>query len=285
MIAVLGASGQVGSAFARHFGVACLPVTRDMLDLSDIDAIAPWIASNRPDMVINCAAYTAVDAAESDPTTARRVNSAAVEALARACGSNGIGFVTFSTDYVFDGTKETAYVETDVPNPLNVYGQSKAEGERLALALYPSSLVIRTSWVLSATHRSFASTMIDLISDGPVRVVDDQRGHPTLVDDLVISVSEAITAGAAGILHITNAGETTWFALAREIADMAGLDAQRVTPCRSEELPRPAQRPRNSLLASERFRELGLAALPHYRPSLERIVRELAESQRPRISG
>jgi len=277
MIAVLGASGQLGSAFVRFLGDSCLPVTRNELDLADTDAIAPWIASAGPELVINCAAYTAVDAAESDPIQAGRVNGLAVQALAEASARSGARFVTFSTDYVFDGEKPTEYLESDLPNPLNVYGRTKLEGERLALSADPEALVVRTSWVMSATHDSFASRMLELISSGPVRVVDDQHGHPTLVDDLVVGVLEATNAGVMGVLHLANAGETTWFGLAREIAELAGLDAERVSPTSTSEFPRPARRPLNSVLGSERVDELMISPLPHYRSALEAAIRQLLE--------
>ena len=260
-----------------------MPITRDVLDLTETKAIAPWVGSVMPELVVNCAAYTAVDAAEADPATANRINALAVEALAKACASEGTGLVTFSTDYVFDGEKETEYLESDEPNPLNVYGRSKLEGERLALGNYPDALVVRTSWVLSGTHSSFASKMIDLVSQGPVRVVDDQRGRPTLADDLVVATIDAINAKVSGLLHLTNQGETTWFGLAREIATFAGLDPERISPCATSEFPTPAKRPLNSALGSERLTGLGMSPLPHYRSSLEAIVGEILESSPERI--
>jgi len=277
VIAVLGASGQLGSAFVRTLGSACLPVTRDELDLTDLDAIGPWMQSVKPEAVINCAAYTAVDAAETDVETARAVNALAVGALAESTAHHGAGLVTFSTDYVFDGEKETAYVESDGPHPLNVYGRTKLEGERLALRANPEILVIRTSWLLSGTHPNFASKMVELISKGPVRVVDDQRGCPTLVDDLVVATNSAIKTRTAGVLHLVNNGQTTWFGLAREIAEIAGLDPDAVSPCPSSEYPRPAKRPLNSVLESERLDELMISRLPHYRQSLETAIRQIWE--------
>lgn len=143
MIAVLGASGQLGSAFVRLLGDSCLPTTRTDLDLLEPNSIDPWVASVHPEILINCAAYTAVDAAEADPETARAVNAVAVGELARACRAVEARFITFSTDYVFDGEKDDGYVETDQPNPLNVYGQTKLEGERHALGANPATLVVR----------------------------------------------------------------------------------------------------------------------------------------------
>ncbi|MEX2653200.1 MAG: dTDP-4-dehydrorhamnose reductase [Acidimicrobiia bacterium] len=268
MIAVLGANGQLGSAFVRALNYSCHAVTREELDLADPEAIRPWVESEKPELVINCAAYTAVDAAETDAETARAVNALAVEALAAATARHGARLVTFSTDYVFDGEKETGYVESDLPNPLNVYGRTKLEGEQLALKANPDGLVIRTSWLLSATHRNFLTTMLAQLGD-EVSVVDDQRGRPTFVDDLVIATLEAVDTDASGILHLTNQGETTWFELAREIAVLAGLDPGLVRPISSSELARPAIRPANSVLDSERLDGLGIDELSPYRRALK----------------
>ena len=274
MIAVLGANGQLGSAFVRALGNSCLPVTRAGLDLIDVETIEPWMTSVRPDLVVNCAAYTAVDAAESDVETARTVNASAVGALADATTRHHVGLVTFSTDYVFDGEKETGYVESDEPNPLNVYGTTKLEGEQLALGANPNALVVRTSWLLSTTHRNFLTAILESLTKGDVSVVDDQRGRPTFVDDLVSATLEAVAADASGVLHLANQDETTWFGLAREIAQVAGFDPELVKPIRSSELDRPALRPSNSVLNSERLAGLGMEPLPELQPGLEEAVRD-----------
>lgn len=272
MIAVTGAKGQLGSAFVRHLGVDGLPVTRDDLDLTNVDSIGPWLESVRPALVINCAAYTAVDAAESDTHTARAINALAVGALAEASARLAIRFVTFSSDYVFDGEKKTGYVESDLPNPLNVYGSTKLEGEHLALDAHPGALVIRTSWLLSTTHRNFLTFMIDHLNEGEVAVVNDQRGRPTFVDDLVKGTLAAFDAGAAGILHLTNQGESTWYALAREIAQLSGHDPEQVKPTTSAALGRPANRPANSVLDSERLAIFELLPLPQWLTALQEAV-------------
>lgn len=275
MIAVLGASGQVGMALVELLGDRALPVTRDELDISQTSLIPVWVEENRPDVIINCAAYTAVDAAETNPSAAHAVNAVAVGELAKASHTVGARFVTFSTDYVFDGIKARPYVESDSPNPLSVYGQTKLAGERLALEANPDALVIRTSWVLSGTHSNFAATMIDLIRVGPVNVVDDQRGRPTIASDLAVSVVQCIDGDVAGIIHLTNRGEASWFELAREIAAVAGLDLDRVRPTTTESYLRPAPRPPNSLLDSERLETLAMDELPDYPDSLSRVVAEL----------
>ena len=280
MIAVLGANGQLGSAFMRLLGDAASPITRADLDLANTLAIQPWMNHLDPSLIINCAAYTAVDAAESDPETARLVNATAVGALARESARHHATFVTFSTDYVFDGSKQTGYVESDDPGPLSVYGVTKLEGEYLALEANPESLVIRTSWVLSGTHSNFATKMLDLIARGEVQVVDDQRGRPTIVDDLARTTMQCIDAKAIGILHLANQGVTTWFRLAQRIALLAGLDPDRITPSATEDVLRPARRPANSVLDSELLEILGIIPLPPYHESLAPLVERLRQSAR-----
>ncbi|MFO7299827.1 MAG: dTDP-4-dehydrorhamnose reductase [Actinomycetes bacterium] len=276
MIVVLGANGQLGSAFVRLLGREAIPVTRGDLDLADTGTIVPWLEHLRPDLVINCAAYTAVDQAEKDPDTARRVNATAVGELARGTAAIGARLVTFSTDYVFDGNKGRPYVESDPTSPINVYGSTKEEGERLALEADPQALVIRTSWVMSGTHQNFIRTILRLMHAGPVRVVDDQVGRPTFADDLAAGTMRVLDAGLTGIVHLTNAGQTTWWGLSREIAAMAGLEAE-VVPITTAESGRLAARPADSRLDSERLAAAGVASLPHYRESLERAVRQQLE--------
>ncbi len=276
MIVVTGVSGQLGSAFRRRLGDRARYLDEGDLDLTNVAAIRPTIEDLSPALVINCAAYTAVDEAEEDEETARLVNATAVGAMAEVSNDIGASLVTFSTDYVFDGTSERPYVESDETKPINAYGRTKLEGEQLALGANPETLVIRTSWLLSGTHPNFAATMLRLIAAGPVQVVDDQRGRPTFVDDLVAGTLDALEAGATGILHLANAGTTTWYDLAREIADLAGLDADRVQPATTDDFPWPARRPANSVLESVRLVELGLDPLPDYHESLDQTVAQLS---------
>lgn len=280
MIVITGPTGQLGTAFGQLLeGREVRAITEDELDFRYLDEIPKALAEVNPSLVINCAAYTAVDAAEEDVDTARLVNATAVGALASACDDLGARFVTFSTDYVFDGTKAGGYVESDQTNPQSVYGVTKLEGEQVALDNHPDALVVRTSWLLSGTHPNFASTMIKLIRNGPVKVVDDQRGRPTLADDLARITLDAIDREASGVLHLANEGVTTWFGLAREIAAIAGLDPERVTPCTTDEFPRPAPRPADSVLNSERAAGFGIEPMPPYGPGLEAAVLALMDSE------
>ncbi len=275
MILVTGAAGQLGVAFQRRLDESVLFLDRSQLDLAVPGAATEVIRGFQPSVVINCAAYTAVDRAESEESLATAINGAAVGEIAAACAGVGARFVTYSTDYVFDGTKPNPYVESDPTAPINAYGRSKLIGENRAIDANPESLIVRTSWVMSGTHRSFAAVMLDLIAEGDVTVVDDQRGRPTLVNDLVTATLETIDAGVTGILHLTNGGVTTWYELARTIASIADLDPDRVKPCPSADYPTAAARPLNSVLDSERLGEWGVSALPNFRAALEEAVREL----------
>jgi dTDP-4-dehydrorhamnose reductase len=278
LILVTGATGQLGTAFRKYLGDDARYFERSELDLAHPGEANAVIRGLRPDAVINCAAYTAVDRAESEEGMAYAVNASAVEEMAIATRDIGARFVTYSTDYVFDGSKPDPYVESDPTVPINAYGRTKLEGERMALAANADSLVIRTSWVMSGTHRNFAAVMLELMAKGDVTVVADQSGRPTLVDDLVVGTMDALGLGASGVLHMANSGSTTWYELARTIADIAGLDAGRVTPCSTADFPTVAARPLNSVLDSERLGRLGMTPMPDFHGSLEAAVAQLLSS-------
>ena len=281
MIVVTGVSGQLGTAFRRLLDGRDVRYLDEVeLDFENLEAIPKVMAALRPSLVINCAAYTAVDAAEEDEALARIVNATAVGELARASAEVGAQFVTFSTDDCLRGGMQPRNAVWDWTNPISAYGRTKLEGERLALAAHPGSLIVRTSWLLSGTHANFASTMLKLISRGPVKVVDDQRGRPTLADDLARVTLDAVDHGATGVVHLANEGPTTWYGLARDIAAIADLDVDRVAPCSTEEFPRPAPRPTNSILDTERVAGLGIEPMPHYRRGLYAKVEKLLKSER-----
>jgi dTDP-4-dehydrorhamnose reductase len=275
VIAVVGARGQLGTAFVGLLGEEAIALTRRQMDVTDRSVVQAVLMDLRPEAIINCSAYTAVDRAEDEPERARAVNAEAVRYLAQVAAELAVPFVTYSTDYVFDGTASDPYVESDPTDPINVYGETKHTGEQYAAAEYPASLIVRTSWVLSGTHPNFASTMIRLARQGPVRVVDDQRGRPTLADDLAIASLEALRSGATGVLHCANGPTVTWFDLARDCVTAAGLDPEIIEPCATSDFPTRAARPVNSALASERFDSIGLDPLPSYRVGLPNMVRRL----------
>ena len=278
-ILVTGAGGQVGhelvEAFADHEVTA---MDHAALDVSDRDTVLAAITAYRPDAVLHSAAWTAVDACESDPDRAFAVNALGTRHIAEAARTVGARVCTFSTDYVFDGTKADPYVETDTTNPQSVYGRSKLAGE-LELADDPDALVLRISWVCGAHGANMVKTILRLASQhDTLRFVDDQRGHPTFADDLAGMVRRLVVDERVGLFHVTNQGAVSWYEFAGAVLDAAGLDAARVEPITTADLdpPRPAPRPANSVLDNAALRLAGIPLLPHYRESLDRLVTTLS---------
>ena len=276
-VLLLGGSGQVGAALVKRLDQVTAPSRREF-DLAEAkpETVRQLIESTRPDAIINCAAYTAVDGAEVEAEVANILNGSAVGTLATIAGDSGIPFVTYSTDYVFDGQSNRPYVESSRTNPINAYGRSKLIGERLALEANSKTLVIRTSWVISATHPNFVATMLRLTGEGrSIRVVNDQHGSPTIASDLAVATIEALDLGARGVLHLTNQGATTWFDLANAAVREAALDPELLSPCTTAEYPTPAPRPAYSVLGSERAAEIGVSPLPRWQDSLPELVAQL----------
>ncbi|MGH8874815.1 MAG: dTDP-4-dehydrorhamnose reductase [Acidimicrobiia bacterium] len=271
MIAITGSTGQLGTAFRRLLPEAA-HLTRRHLDLGDPGSVGEALAGHRPELVINCAAYTAVDRAEDEEEAATVVNGEAVGAMAEWCASHHSKLVTFSTDYVFDGSGNRPYLESDPTDPINAYGRSKRLGEELVLAAHPDALVVRTSWVISGTHPNFVATMLRLAPERVLTVVDDQRGCPTVAADLAAATLRALEVGASGLLHLTNQGPTTWLGLARAALELAGIDPERVQPCATADYPTKARRPAYSVLGSERLEVLGIEPLPPWKATLPHLV-------------
>jgi dTDP-4-dehydrorhamnose reductase len=268
----------VGTALLRRLPDVIAP-SRTEFDLAELNQgrLRGLIDDVKPDAIINCAAYTAVDESEERPDHANLVNGHAVGWLAATAAELGIPLVTYSTDYVFDGQAKQAYVESSSPKPLNAYGRSKLLGEQLAFQANPDTLVIRTSWVISATHPNFVSKVLFNTRKGrPVRVVEDQCGSPTIASDLAASTQEALEREATGLLHLTNQGSATWFDLATTAAELAGIDPHLITACTTAEYPTRAPRPRYSVLGSERLMSLGLTSLPHWRLALPSVITDLS---------
>ncbi len=279
MIVIVGAEGQVGTAFRTLLGDDATYLSRDSFDLCDTETRIPQVLEPLdPDIIINCAAYTAVDQAEADFATAQTVNATAVGDLAAFAHRTGARFATFSTDHVFDGTNHGPYVESDLPNPLNVYGQTKRSGEIAALDVNPKTLVVRTSWVIAGSHRNFAQAILEATRKDTISVVNDQRGTPTIADDLAPAVLDAVHQGVEGMLHLTNQETVSRYELAREVLSIAGHDPERVRPCTTAEYPTIARRPENGALESERLDSLSLSPLPPYRAGLERAIRGIVEA-------
>lgn len=271
-ILLTGARGQVGAALARTLAPLGEVEAhgRSSLDLRDLSSVEAAVARARPDVVVNAAAYTAVDRAESEPEQAFRVNAEAAGALARAAKSVGALLVHFSTDYVFDGAMTRPYLETDAPNPLGVYGRSKLEGERAIAASGCRHYVFRTSWVYARTGRNFVNAILAAAKAKPeLRVVNDQRGAPTSAAAIADAVARVLADPGGrgrpdGIYHLTAAGETTWYDFAREILKDAAPDL-RLVPVTTAEYGAAAPRPRNSLLDNAKLRATFGIALEDWR--------------------
>jgi dTDP-4-dehydrorhamnose reductase len=268
---VTGAAGMLGQDLQTALaGREVTALSRAELDVTDRDAVVAAVAGH--DVVINAAAYTNVDGAETHEDEAFAINASGVENLAVAAREHGAKLLTVSTDYVFDGAGAMPYPEDAPRDPLNAYGRTKASGEELALAAHPDgTFVVRTAWLYGAGGPNFAATMLRLAATNPtVSVVDDQLGQPTWTADLAARLVELADADApAGIYHGTNAGETSWFGFARAVFEVAGLDPQRVLPTNSASFVRPAPRPAYSVLGHEGWSRAGLSPLRDWRVALE----------------
>ncbi len=243
------------------------------LDITDLEATKRAIAQARPDVVINCAAYTNVDGAEADPDGAYRVNALGTWNLALACQEAGAAMLLVSTDYVFDGKKGTAYDEYDTPNPQSVYGRSKYAGEQHLQQVLSRFYVVRTSWLYGHHGKNFVETILKAAAERPeLKVVNDQWGCPTWTRDLAETLSRLIRTGRYGIYHATGQGECTWMDFARKIVELGGMKTP-VLPQTTEELNRPAPRPRYSVMRNRGLELSELPTLPHWEDSLQRYVR------------
>jgi dTDP-4-dehydrorhamnose reductase len=278
---VTGAAGQLG----RDVVTACVSAGDDVLgldraqaDITDRGAVHDVVTTWRPDAVIHCAAHTAVDLCESEPERAHLVNGLAVRWVAEACDRVGAHLVTVSTDYVFDGTSAVPYTEWDTPNPQSVYGSSKLAGEREAAALGVGAAIARTSWVCGEHGANMVKTVLRLVGgDGPLRFVDDQRGHPTFCSDLAPALRRLAVDRRSGVHHVTNQGAVSWFEFVQEVVRASGGDVGRVEPISTADLqpPRPAPRPANSVLDNVVLRLGGIGELRDFRAPLAELVARL----------
>ena len=293
-VLVTGASGQVGAAVAtllRESGSwDVVAHDRAGLDLADPARIAAAIAEARPEVIVNAGAYTAVDRAETETQAALAANSVAPGAIGFAAKHVGAVVIHFSTDYVFDGTKATPYVEGDPPKPVSVYGASKLTGERALAASGAAHVILRTSWVYAPRGKNFLLTMLNAAKTREeVRVVDDQRGAPTSALQLaratqaLLARSREELQAASGVYHCTAAGEVTWCGFTRAIYERwgeltPGFRAPRVIAIPSSEYPTPVKRPANSRLSNARLRETFGIALEPWEAALDETLAVLASA-------
>ena len=258
------------------------------LDITDAGAVAAALRRHRPDVVVNCAAWTAVDDAETYVADAMRVNADGPANLAAACLVDGIKLVQISTDYVFGGRATRPYAEYDEPAPASAYGRSKLAGERAVVAqLGGSSYVVRTAWLYGAHGPNFVRAMIRLAREKPsVDVVDDQRGQPTWTVDVAEQIISLVDSGApGGVYHATSSGDTTWYGFACEIFRLLGADPARVRATTSSAFVRPAPRPAYSVLGHDGWARAGLAPIGHWQLALRRAFLEFTQAGSPDVAA
>jgi dTDP-4-dehydrorhamnose reductase len=281
-VLITGANGQLGHELVRatiaagHEVVATSHETLDITKKSDVDAA---ITAARPDVVIHAAAWTAVDACESDPEKALLVNGTATKYIADAAHSVGAHVVYISTDYVFDGSKATPYEEGDATNPQSVYGSSKLAGER---ALGATDSIVRISWVCGFYGANMVKTILRLAEQPQLKFVDDQIGNPTFADDAAAMIVRLAAEKRPGTWHVTNQGDVSWYEFAREVLIAGGFDPDKVAPIKTHELqpPRPAKRPFNSVLNNGSLKNARIDLLPDFRIPLKRLVSQLQQNER-----
>lgn len=283
---ILGSSGQVAHALIESAGdIEATALGRPDIDLADPEGVAAAIAAHRPDIVINAAAYTAVDKAESEPGAAFALNRDGPAAAAKAAHEIGAAFIHLSTDFVFDGAKAGPYLEDDATGPTGVYGRSKLEGEQAVAAAHPQAVTVRLSWIYSAHGANFAKTMLRLAADrDEIGVVHDQRGRPTAAEDIapaLWTLARGLVAQGTSphrLYHLGPQGETSWAGFAAGImaasnaADGPSATIRRIT---TADYPTPAKRPANSVLDCTRIAEDWGITLPPWEESCEQVVKEI----------
>jgi dTDP-4-dehydrorhamnose reductase len=282
---ITGAAGMLGRdlvSVLERGGETVTALTRAELDITDGAAVRDALRRWRPAVVVNCAAWTAVDAAETSEDAALRLNGQAVADLAVACAEAGVRLIQPSTDYVFDGQARRPYAEDDVPSPGTAYGRTKLAGEQAVLDRTDGTgYVVRTAWLYGAHGPNFVRTMIRLEQQRPdVDVVDDQHGQPTWTMDVADRIVALVRSGApAGVYHATSSGETTWFGLAREVFRLLGADPDRVRPVGSAAYVRPAPRPAYSVLGHDAWSRAGLSPIGDWRLALRQAFPALAAAE------
>ena len=272
-ILITGSQGQLGHALQQALSEEDL-ILKDLpaFDLTQPDSESQIVAA-RPSVILHVGAYTNVDGAEREPDRAMLVNAQGTTMVARAAAILNARLIYLSTDYVFDGTKSTPYLEEDMPHPINAYGQSKREGEIAASAGCPNTLVVRTAWLYGHAGNNFVKTIMRLAAEKPfLDVVGDQRGCPTNADDLALALKDLLKSDLRGICHVTNTGDCTWHEFAEAIVNRMDLSIP-VRPITTAQAGRLAQRPAYSVLASGRLATVR-ALLPHWQDALARFMKE-----------
>lgn len=287
-ILLTGAKGQLGNELTialqpltKNNGIELLLTDVDTLDICNCEAVMSYCATHRPDIIINCAAYTAVDKAESDKEMAQKLNVEAIGNLAQAAKSINAKIIHISTDYVFDGTAHEPYKESDATSPKSVYGITKAEGEQNLLKICPDAIILRTAWLYSTYGRNFVKTMLSLGEQrDKLTVVADQFGTPTYAADLAAAIVHIMshTTWEPGIYHFTNSGFATWYDFASAIMLLSHTNCE-VLPIATEQYPTPAQRPHYSVLSKQKITDTFGLIPPHWLEALTRCLDKLQNNK------
>ena len=266
-VLVTGAKGMLGHDLCPSLedaGFETIETDIDDFDITDIKAVKNYIEKTNPDILIHCAAYTNVDKAEEEPELAEKINGSGTENLAKICAERDITIVYISTDYVFDGTKKGAWEPYDEPKPINQYGLTKYHGEEAIKKYCKKFYITRTSWLYGLHGKNFVETMLSLADKPEIKVVDDQIGCPTWTQELSDGIITLLTEEAPfGIYHVCGSGKTSWYGFAKEIFEIAGLKVN-LKPCTTDEFPRPAKRPANSVMYNDNICRTWKAALKDY---------------------
>ena len=282
-VLVTGAKGQLGQDLMAELasrGITGIGVDVEDMDITDAEACRRVISAERPDAVIHCAAYTAVDAAEDNVELCRKINGEGTRNIAVVCRELDIPMMYISTDYVFNGQGERPWEPDDYREPLNVYGLTKYEGEIAVEQLLKKYFIVRIAWVFGLNGKNFIKTMLRLGKErGAVSVVDDQIGSPTYTYDLARLLVDMIQTDRYGRYHATNEGLCSWYEFACEIFRQAGMDEVKVTPVDSASYPAKAKRPFNSRMSKEKLTENGFERLPSWQDALGRYLKVLSEAE------
>jgi dTDP-4-dehydrorhamnose reductase len=283
-VLVTGSGGLVGRAVSEHCaaqGDEVFAFDHRSLDISNAASVRAAFSQNRPDVVINCAAWTDVDGCESDPAHAQRANTLGPALLANSCREVNALLITISTDYVFDGEKKGFYTQRDQPNPISVYGQSKLQGERRAQVTWARTIIVRSGYIFGEGGKNFLSTLLPrAMRHEPLKAISDMVGTPTYAPDLARRLRQLALLHMPGVFHVVNGGDGASFeTFARTALEIAGLTSAPLEIVSLADLHRPAPRPRNSRLQCLRSEALGLESLPHWTDALHAFVNQQRGSQ------
>ncbi len=276
---IIGSDGQLGRAMCRYAttaGHSAVGMDIPRIDLRDADSVIGAAQGCSPDVIINCAAFAAVDRCESEVEAAYAVNRDGAANAARAARAVDAFLVHYSTDYVFDGTAAHPYVETDRPSPASVYGSSKLAGEHAVADIWERHQILRLAWLYGTDGQNFVKTILRAARASgpggrPLRIVNDQRGSPTCADDVCEQTFASIATGETGVFHCTAEGACTWFDFGRRIVERAAIEVA-VEPCTTDEYPRPAPRPAYSVLENARYKQLGCSTMPAWDTGFDRFA-------------